>query len=231
MAFRWANIPKAIRSLIGRNDPGGGVWVPGYTTESGISVSAEQAMRLAAVHSCVRVLSEDVGALPLNVYEKKKGGGRERADKHPLFDLVHNRPNPEMVSQSFIEAQMVNLLLEGNAYSFIEYDRAGRILGIWPLLSYGVRPFRDMQTNKLKYSIGGKDYSPSEILHIPGANSIPIEELEKHLSSLPKNQEIVAYCRGRYCLLSVEAVVLLRKHGLKAVRLEESAQEWFSQNR
>ena len=69
-----------------------------------------------------------------------------------------------------------------------------------------------------------------EIMHIPGANSIPIDELEKHLSSLPANQEIVAYCRGRYCLLSVEAVELLRSHGFKAVRLEESAQEWYSLN-
>jgi len=69
-----------------------------------------------------------------------------------------------------------------------------------------------------------------EIMHIPGANSIPIEELEQHLSSLPTNQEIVAYCRGRYCLLSVEAVELLREHGFKAVRLEESAQEWYSYN-
>lgn len=69
-----------------------------------------------------------------------------------------------------------------------------------------------------------------EIMHIPGANSIPIEELEQHLSSLPVNQEIVAYCRGRYCLLSVEAVELLRAHGFKAVRLEESVQEWYSYN-
>lgn len=69
-----------------------------------------------------------------------------------------------------------------------------------------------------------------EIMHIPGSNSIPIEELEQHLSSLPINQEIVAYCRGRYCLLSVEAVELLRSHGFKAVRLEESVQEWYSLN-
>ena len=69
-----------------------------------------------------------------------------------------------------------------------------------------------------------------EIMHIPGANSIPIEELEQHLSSLPEDQEFVAYCRGRYCLLSVEAVELLRAHGFKAVRLEESVQEWNSYN-
>ncbi|PKM50390.1 MAG: ArsR family transcriptional regulator [Firmicutes bacterium HGW-Firmicutes-7] len=69
-----------------------------------------------------------------------------------------------------------------------------------------------------------------ELMHIPGANSIPIEELEQHLASLPINQEIVAYCRGRYCLLSVDAVELLRSHGFKAVRLEESVQDWFSLN-
>jgi ArsR family transcriptional regulator len=69
-----------------------------------------------------------------------------------------------------------------------------------------------------------------EIMHIPGANSIPIEELEKHLPSLPINQEIVAYCRGRYCLLSVEAVEILRAHGFKAIHMEESVQDWASQN-
>ena len=69
-----------------------------------------------------------------------------------------------------------------------------------------------------------------EIMHIPGANSIPLDELEKHLPFLPLNQEIVAYCRGRYCVLSVEAVEVLRAHGFKAVRLEESVQEWYSHN-
>lgn len=57
--------------------------------------------------------------------------------------------------------------------------------------------------------------------HIPGATSIPLEELEAHLEKLPPNQEIVAYCKGRYCLLSVEAVALLNKHGYSAVRFED----------
>lgn len=69
-----------------------------------------------------------------------------------------------------------------------------------------------------------------EMMHIPGSSSIPLEELEKQLATLPINKEIVAYCRGRYCLLSVEAVELLRAHGFKAVRLEESVQEWYSYN-
>jgi ArsR family transcriptional regulator len=66
-----------------------------------------------------------------------------------------------------------------------------------------------------------------DVLHIPGANSIPLEELEKYVATLPVNQEIVAYCRGRHCVLSMEAVDLLRLHGFQAYRLEESAQDWL----
>lgn len=68
------------------------------------------------------------------------------------------------------------------------------------------------------------------VLHIPGANSIPLAEPEKHLAVLPPSKEIVAYCRGKYCKLSVEAVELLRKHGFRATRLEESVQEWYARS-
>jgi rhodanese-related sulfurtransferase len=57
--------------------------------------------------------------------------------------------------------------------------------------------------------------------HIPGALSIPLKELERHLAQLPHDQEIVAYCRGPYCVLSVKAVEMLRAKGFHAVRLEE----------
>lgn len=62
--------------------------------------------------------------------------------------------------------------------------------------------------------------------HIPGALSIPLKELELHLSELPRDQEIVAYCRGPYCVLSVQAVEILRNKGFHAVRLEEGIPDW-----
>lgn len=61
--------------------------------------------------------------------------------------------------------------------------------------------------------------------HIVGASSIPLEELEEHLSSLSPDQEIIAYCRGRYCLLSVEAVSILKARGYHAVRLDEKCMD------
>ena len=62
--------------------------------------------------------------------------------------------------------------------------------------------------------------------HLPGAVNIPITELEKRLSNLPKRREVVAYCRGPYCLMSYDAVALLRKKGFKARRLEAGMPEW-----
>jgi len=62
--------------------------------------------------------------------------------------------------------------------------------------------------------------------HLPGAVNIPVHELEKRLSELPKRKEVVAYCRGPYCLMSYDAVALLRKKGIKARRLEAGLPEW-----
>jgi rhodanese-related sulfurtransferase len=61
--------------------------------------------------------------------------------------------------------------------------------------------------------------------HIPGALSIPLKNLKLHLSELPHDHEIVAYCRGPYCVLSIQAVELLRAKGFQAVRLEEGIQD------
>jgi rhodanese-related sulfurtransferase/DNA-binding transcriptional ArsR family regulator len=62
--------------------------------------------------------------------------------------------------------------------------------------------------------------------HIPGAISVPLGELGKRLDGLPRRTEVVAYCRGPYCVLSVEAVDLLRKKGFKAVRLPDGVMDW-----
>ena len=62
--------------------------------------------------------------------------------------------------------------------------------------------------------------------HIPGAVSVPLNELERLLERLPRDQEIVAYCRGPYCLFAVEAVEILRAHGYRAMRLDDSLSDW-----
>jgi ArsR family transcriptional regulator len=62
--------------------------------------------------------------------------------------------------------------------------------------------------------------------HLPGARNVPLSQLRRRLSKLDRDTEIVAYCRGPYCVLSFEAVAQLRKLGFKARRLEDGLPEW-----
>ncbi len=67
--------------------------------------------------------------------------------------------------------------------------------------------------------------------HLPGAVSIPVEELPSRLATLPKRRRIVTYCRGEYCLFADEAVALLRSEGFNAVRLDGGWPEWVGEGR
>ena len=62
--------------------------------------------------------------------------------------------------------------------------------------------------------------------HLPGAVSIPVGELRRRLAELPRDREIVAYCRGPYCAFAHEAITLLREEGFSARRLEDGLPEW-----
>jgi rhodanese-related sulfurtransferase/DNA-binding transcriptional ArsR family regulator len=68
-----------------------------------------------------------------------------------------------------------------------------------------------------------EEYQQGHILH---ARSIPLADLERRLAELPSDREVIAYCRGPYCLLSDEALTLLLNHGYRARRLSEGLPEW-----
>jgi rhodanese-related sulfurtransferase len=67
------------------------------------------------------------------------------------------------------------------------------------------------------------EYSQS---HIPHSLSIPLKQLKEKINELPNDIDVVAYCRGPYCVLSPEAVAILKKAGINAIRLEEGLPEW-----
>ena len=96
-------------------------------TSSGKPVNETTAMQMTAVYSCVRILSETVAGLPLNVYKYNDSGGKEKAFKHPLYRLLHDEPNPEMTSFAFRETLMSHLLLWGNAYAQIIRNARGEV--------------------------------------------------------------------------------------------------------
>jgi rhodanese-related sulfurtransferase/DNA-binding HxlR family transcriptional regulator len=67
--------------------------------------------------------------------------------------------------------------------------------------------------------------------HIPGARSVPVERMEAYLEEIPRDREVVAYCRGPYCVFSDEAVALLRSRGYRARRLREGLPDWRAAGR
>ena len=93
-----------------------------------------------------------------------------------------------------------------------------------PRLVARVKIFVRPATDGTHLVIGG--YADGGAGHIAGAINVPIESLPRFLKKLPKEQDVVAYCRGPYCLLAFEAVDKLRKKGFRARRLEDGFPEW-----
>ena len=142
-----------IRSTRGvRPAPDADYWYsgPSYTSSAGVDVTEDSAMRYSTVWSCVKVISEDLASLPLIVY-RREGKAKERAVDHPLYPLLHDRPNPEMTSMQWRECQQLSLLLWGNAYSEIQRSIGGDPIALWPLDPSHMKVERDKRTNELVY--------------------------------------------------------------------------------
>jgi len=158
--------------------PGGSYYggASGAKTKSGAAVSEISAMRLAVVWACVRILSEDTASLPLHLYRRLPGGGKERATEHPMYKLLHDQPNPEMTAFSFRESYAAHLVSWGNAYAEKELGtgRVGRdtVLALWPITPNRVTPRRN-EKKQIEYRItlgAGKAVTlpKRNILHTPG---------------------------------------------------------------
>lgn len=146
---------------------------------SGKLVNEFTAMQTTAVYACVRILSETLAALPLQLY-RYTPGGKERVYDHPLYHLLHDEPNPEMTSFIFRETLMSHLLIWGNAYAQIIRDRLGRVQGLYPLRPDKMTVCRD-ESGQIYYiytktadenpavkSYGQVPLRKDEVLHIPG---------------------------------------------------------------
>lgn len=144
------------------------------TSAAGVAVTPERAMALSAVFSCVRVLAESVGQLPVHLYEQK-GREKQKAPSHPLHDLLHFAPNKFQTAQEWREWVMACLGLWGNAYCRIVRTGSSKNLRpaeLIPLHPESVAPIYDASRGEVGYRIslaGGGDetLSTSEVMHIP----------------------------------------------------------------
>jgi HK97 family phage portal protein len=142
----------------------------GEARVAGVSVSPETAMRIAAVYSCVRIIAETIASLPFQVFGRTDSG-KELAPRHPLYFLIHDRPNPYMTSFQWRETLLTHVLLWGNGYCLIDQTKGGRILGLYPLMPWHVHPER-LKTREIVYRVqveGDEERLEGwQVLHIPG---------------------------------------------------------------
>ena len=140
-------------------------------TSAGVPVSEKEALKYLTVFACVSLISGDIGRLPLNLYRRRKDSGKDLITDHQLYDLLHNTPNKEMTSFNWREAAQGHLLLWGNHYSYIERDKTGAIIALWPLPDPGqVQVRRRDDKIVYEYKVDGKDVTRnrSQIFHVPG---------------------------------------------------------------
>lgn len=140
-------------------------------TASGARVSEKNAARVSTIFACVRTISEDVGRLPFDLFERTPTG-RQKAIDHPLWELLTTRSSPELTSHAFRELLTSHAALWGAGYAEIELDMVGRPIALWPLLPNVTRAVR---RGGRKYILTrlpdtGEDVAlpPGRYLHIPG---------------------------------------------------------------
>lgn len=150
------------------------------STSAGKVVNERSSMQMTAVYSCVRIIAEAIASLPLHLYRYTDEGGKEKALDHPLYQLLHDEPNPEMTSFVFRETLMTHLLLWGNAFSQIIRNGKGEVVALYPLMPDRMQIDRDSVSGKLYYTyrvsqddpktVKGSEVvlSPHDVLHIPG---------------------------------------------------------------
>ena len=133
----------------------------GGETAAGVTVDERVAEGLPAIYACIHVISETIGALPLKLYRRSDNGRNKDVDQaHPLYLLLHDLPNPEMVAQVFREMLTRHLALWGRAYAYIERDRRGGMpVALWPL--HPARMFVDrdaLNRKRWQYWMGKGEY-------------------------------------------------------------------------
>ncbi len=142
------------------------------TAGRGISVTPENAFGFPAFFAAVRVLSEDVAKLPLFVFEDLDPGKRKAKD-HPLYRVLHSRPNPEMTSFVWREVSMSHVVTWGNCYSEKVKTPTGEVAQLWPIRPDRVSVRRNERTDAKFYRIrmpqgGTVDLAADEVFHVPG---------------------------------------------------------------
>lgn len=144
---------------------------PGLVTQSCVAVDTDTAMRVGAFFNAIRILAETVAQPPLIFYERMGEDEKRVAREHPLYNVLHNRPNAYQTSYEFRNVQTVNMLLGGNSYSEQLGEGRSPVEELRPLIpGYMQRP-KVLASGRVGYMYhepnkGETPYTQDEIFHV-----------------------------------------------------------------
>lgn len=158
-------------------------------------VSAESALRISAVYRCVNLIAGTIASLPLHLYEKRDDGGRTRAERHPLYKLLRDQPNVRQTSVEWLEMGIAYVLLRGNFYNQILFDRRGAVRELVPL-------HPDRVVCRMDYSTGRRTY----VFHPIRGQQIPLTQDEVlHVMGLSLNDGVTGVSVLEYAAEAIGA--------------------------
>ena len=162
-------------------------------TYTGKYISEEETLTSSAVWAAVTILSQTVAMLPLILYKRLKPRGKERCQSHPLYDIMHLRPNPEMTSMEYREAQMGQNLVFGRCFADIERDQNGNVKAIWPLLSRNMEKIERVG-NRLMfyYKLPDGSMRPLKQENVLYVNGFSTQGLLGAINPVKTNKEAIA---------------------------------------
>jgi HK97 family phage portal protein len=153
----------------------------GARTAAGISVNPDLAMKCAPVYAGTRVIAETIGSLPLHLYKRRTDGGKDRAADHPLYKLLHDRPNGWTAAPEFIMALQKDCVTHGRGLAYA--NRAGdKIVELIRLPPASTAVEEDPKSLEPVYKVtlkagGVQTYRWQDILHVSALGGLsPIKQ-------------------------------------------------------
>ena len=139
----------------------------GSESLSGVSVTREKALGVPALWAAVNFISSTIASLPLQVFEKTDEG-RKLSNKNDLYSILHDAVNEELTSYEWRKTEILNVLLEGRSFTFIERNQANKVMNLWPLDPKNVTVKRENRAKVYIYKEGDKEfrYKASEIIDL-----------------------------------------------------------------
>ena len=181
------------------------LWLPGEErswdeggsrSAAGVRIDASNALQVAAVFSCLRILGETVAGLPLHVLERLPEGGKRQASELPLYRKLHQQPNAWQTSFEWREQAVFHVGLWGNAFSELKPGPSGAVDQIVPLHPSRMKVER-IENGRLRYKYReekGQEtiYSEEQILHIRG----PSDDGVNGMSIVEECKDAIALARA-----------------------------------